>query len=83
MFPTELTDRRAFDIARALLEGFDRHYRLFREASARAKQRFEAADWHGQQHAQAQRIEFYDRRVDEAAERLQSEFDIRNASMDT
>jgi isocitrate dehydrogenase kinase/phosphatase len=83
MFPTELTDRRAFDIARALLEGFDRHYRLFREASAHAKQRFEAADWHGQQHAQAQRIEFYDRRVDEAAERLQTEFDIRNASMDT
>ena len=36
MFPTQLTDTRAFDIARALLEGFDRHYRLFREASAAA-----------------------------------------------
>ena len=48
-----------------------------------AKQRFEAADWHGQQRAQAQRIEFYDHRVDEAAERLQSEFDIGIASMDT
>jgi isocitrate dehydrogenase kinase/phosphatase len=83
VFPTQLTDRRAFDIARALLEGFDRHYRLFREASAQAKQRFEAADWHGQQRAQAQRIEFYDRRVEEAAERLQREFDIGSASMDT
>jgi isocitrate dehydrogenase kinase/phosphatase len=83
MFPTRLTDHRAFDIARALLEGFDRHYRLFRETSAAAKERFEAADWHGQQRAQRERIEFYDKRVDEAAERLQTEFDIGHASNDT
>ena len=57
-----------------MLDGFDRHYRLFRQASAEAKARFEAADWHGQQQAQAQRIEYYDKRVDEATERLQSEF---------
>jgi isocitrate dehydrogenase kinase/phosphatase len=73
-FPAALTDTRAFAIARAMLEGFDRHYRLFRQASAEAKARFEAADWHGQQRAQAQRIEYYDRRVEEATERLQSEF---------
>jgi isocitrate dehydrogenase kinase/phosphatase len=73
-FPPALTDTRAFDIARAMLDGFDRHYRLFRQASAEAKQRFEAADWHGQQRAQRERIEFYDLRVDEAAERLQREF---------
>jgi isocitrate dehydrogenase kinase/phosphatase len=83
MFPTQLTDQRAFDIAKAMLEGFDRHYRLFRETSGQAKQRFEAADWHGQQLAQRERIEFYDKRVDEGAERLQTEFDIGNASMDT
>ncbi len=83
MFPTQLTDTRAFDIARALLEGFDRHYRLFRQASAAAKRRFEQADWAGQQRAARERIEFYDRRVDEAAERLQREFDIARASMDT
>ena len=74
-FPPALTDTRAFDIARAMLDGFNRHYRLFREASAEAKQRFEAADWHGQQRAQRERIEFYDLRVDEAAERLQREFE--------
>src|SRR6185295_3763588 len=51
-----------------------RHYLLFREASAQAKERFEAADWHGQQRAQRERIEFYDLRVDEGAERLQREF---------
>ena len=48
----------------ALLEGFNRHYRLFRETSAQAKRRFEQADWHGQQRAQRERIEFYDKRVD-------------------
>jgi isocitrate dehydrogenase kinase/phosphatase len=70
----QLNDRRAFDIAEALIAGFNRHYRLFRETSAQAKQRFEAADWHGQQRAQRERIEFYDLRVLEAAERLQTEF---------
>src|SRR3954471_932392 len=73
-FPTALCDTRAFDIARAMLDGFDRHYRLFRQASAEAKRRFEAADWHGQQRAQRERIEFYDLRVDEGAERLHREF---------
>ena len=48
MFPHRLNDSRAFGIAQALLDGFDRHYRLFRDTSASAKQRFEAADWHGQ-----------------------------------
>ena len=73
-FPAALDDARAFAIARAMLDGFDRHYRLFRQASADAKARFEAADWHGQQRAQAQRIEYYDQRVAEAVARLQSEF---------
>lgn len=82
MFPTQLTDSRAFDIARAMLEGFDRHYRLFREVSASAKQRFEQADWHGQQRAQRERIEFYDKRVDEAVERLEREFGASRVPMD-
>ncbi|MFP5400248.1 MAG: bifunctional isocitrate dehydrogenase kinase/phosphatase [Gammaproteobacteria bacterium] len=83
MFPHQLTDSRAHDIARALLDGFNRHYRLFRETSAAAKQRFEGADWHGQQRAQRERIEFYDKRVDEAAERLQREFAASTLSTDT
>ena len=83
MFPHRLTDKTAFDIAQALIDGFNRHYRLFRATSAAAKQRFEAADWHGQQRAQAQRIEFYDQRVDEAVGRLRGEFNIEQLSMDT
>lgn len=73
-FPAALGDARAYDIAMAMLDGFNRHYRLFRETSAAAKQRFEMADWHGQRRAQRDRIEFYDQRVDEAANRLQAEF---------
>jgi len=83
MFPQHLSDSRAFEIAQAMRDGFDRHYRLFRETSAAAKQRFEQADWHGQQRAQALRIEFYDMRVDEAVERLRAEFAVENLSMDT
>ncbi len=71
---TPLNDARASATAQAMLDGFNRHYRLFREASSAAKQRFEAADWHGQQRGQRERIEFYDARVAEAAERLQTEF---------
>ena len=73
-FPAALNDVGAYDIAQAMLDGFNRHYRLFRETSAAAKARFEAADWLGQRQAQRDRIEFYDHRVEEAAERLQTEF---------
>ncbi len=83
MFPRQLTDTRAFEIANALIEGFNRHYRLFRETSALAKSRFEQADWHGQQRAQRERIEFYDKRVEEATERLQTEFGASTLGMDT
>ncbi len=82
LFPQRLTDARGFDTALAMLEGFNRHYRLFRETSAAAKQRFERADWHGQQRAQRERIEFYDKRVEEAAETLQSEFEAATLAMD-
>jgi len=81
MFP-RLTDPRAVEIAQAMLDGFNRHYRLFRDTSRAAKARFEAADWHGQQRAQRERIEFYDTRVAEAAERLAREFDAPNLPMD-
>jgi isocitrate dehydrogenase kinase/phosphatase len=82
MFPTHLGDRRAFDIAKAMLDGFDRHYRLFRETSASAKQRFERCDWHGQQQAQRERIEYYDLRVAEALERLRGELHVDDLSAD-
>jgi isocitrate dehydrogenase kinase/phosphatase len=63
----------ALAIARALIEGFDKHYRLFRETSAAAKTRFEAADWAGAQKAVRDRIQFYDDRVQETVDRLRNE----------
>jgi len=74
MFPQRLDSPLAYDIAKAMLDGFNRHYQLFRSESARAKHRFETADWHGQQRAQRERIEFYELRVKEAVQRLEKEF---------
>jgi isocitrate dehydrogenase kinase/phosphatase len=64
----------AVAIAQALLDGFDKHYRLFRAASRAAKDRFESGDWAGQQRAVRDRIAFYDQRVRESAARLHGEF---------
>jgi isocitrate dehydrogenase kinase/phosphatase len=71
-----LPDAVARRIASVLIEGFDKHYRLFRSASARAKERFEAGDWTELQHALQERIRFYDERVRECVDRLQGEFDV-------
>ena len=83
MFPHPLDDPQAFAIARAIVEGFDRHYRLFTAAARAAKARFEKADWQGQLDAQRDRIAFYDLRVDEAVERLHREFRAGELSRET
>ncbi len=82
MFPQRLDSTLAYDIAKAMMDGFNRHYRLFRTESARAKHRFETADWHGQQRAQRERIEFYDLRVKECSNRLEREFKAGDQPMD-
>jgi isocitrate dehydrogenase kinase/phosphatase len=74
MFPQRLDSTLAYDIAKAMMDGFNRHYRLFRTESARAKHRFETRDWSGQQRAQRERIEFYDLRVNECVKRLIKEY---------
>jgi isocitrate dehydrogenase kinase/phosphatase len=82
LFPQRLDSPLAYDIAKAMRDGFNRHYRLFRTESARAKHRFETADWHGQQRAQRERIQFYDLRVREAVQRLEKEFKAGEQPMD-
>lgn len=82
MFPQRLDSTVAYDIAKAMMDGFNRHYRLFRAESARAKHRFETADWHAQQRAQRERIEFYDLRVKECVMRLEKEFQAGRQPMD-
>ena len=61
-------------IAQALMEGFDRHYRIFRETSRRAREFFEAAQWQEQLAAVGERVQYYDDRVNETVRRLNDEF---------
>lgn len=82
MFPQRLDSPLAYAIAKAMMDGFNRHYRLFRTESARAKHRFETADWLGQQRAQRERIEFYDLRVKECVRRLEKEFGAGSQPME-
>ena len=70
----DLYGNKAHAIALALIQGFDKHYSLFRETSQGAKTRFEAGDWLGVQAAVKARIRFYDDRVDECYGRLKREF---------
>src|SRR3954447_24256210 len=60
-------------IAAELLEGFDRHYELFRSTTAQAKEAFERGDWAEIQRFVKQRIRFYDARVLEYVARLSAE----------
>jgi isocitrate dehydrogenase kinase/phosphatase len=63
-------------IAAVLVEGFDKHYSLFRATSAAAKERFERAAWPEVQRVVQERIRFYDERVRENVERLRTEFEV-------
>lgn len=62
-------------IAQALVEGFNKHYRIFRETSRRAKELFEGAQWQKQLDSVRERVQFYDDRVAETVTRLLGEFD--------
>ena len=70
-------------IAEAMIDGFDKHYRLFREASGAAKGRFERGDWSAQQKAVRERLQFYDRRATECAERLRRELHAESLDQNT
>lgn len=73
----------AHQIALALIQGFNKHYKLFRETSKEAKTRFEKADWLGVHKAVRERIRFYDDRVDECVVRLRHEFDAQHLDDNT
>ena len=73
-FPKLLSSQIAFDIARTILDGFDKHYRLFRAASQGAKQHFESGNWKAAQIAARERIGFYDARVRACVLTLEDEY---------
>ncbi|WP_338768480.1 bifunctional isocitrate dehydrogenase kinase/phosphatase [Massilia sp. METH4] len=73
-FPKLLSSQIAFDIARAILDGFDKHYRLFRQASRNARGYFERGEWAVAQEAARERIGYYDRRVQECVHALEDDY---------
>lgn len=74
-FPKLLSSQIAFDIARTMLDGFDKHYRLFRAATQAAKLRFEKGDWKAAQENARERIAYYDTRVKECVQVLEDEYE--------
>ncbi len=74
-FPKLLSSQIAFDIARVILDGFDKHYRLFRQSSQAARRHFEQRTWTAAQSEARERIAFYDRRVQECVQALEDEYD--------
>jgi isocitrate dehydrogenase kinase/phosphatase len=74
--PEDVSGDAAQAIAALLLDGFDKHYRLFRATSAEAKARFEQRAWPEAQRAVRERIGFYDERVRECVERLRGAFPL-------
>jgi isocitrate dehydrogenase kinase/phosphatase len=64
----------AFLLAHAMLEGFNKHYRLFRAASTQANELFDQADWAALQQMTTERISYYDLRAAECAEQLIQDF---------
>lgn len=60
-------------IAEVILKGFRRHFSLFQQITAKAKERFATADWLGFAQDSSDRISFYDQRVQEAIDQLVKE----------
>lgn len=81
-FPKLLSSQIAFDIARTILDGFDKHYRLFRAVSREAKWLFENSDWKRAQEQARERISFYDKRVQECVQILEDEYAQEDLSDD-
>lgn len=68
--PVQKPGMTAIQVAQAMLDGFNRHYALFRYSAQRAKSLYESGDWHGIQQLSRERIEYYATRVRECAAML-------------
>lgn len=67
-------------VAQTILDGFDRHYALFRYGAQRAKSLFESGNWRGIQQLSRERIEYYDTRVHECTTLLNTALKGSDAS---
>lgn len=57
-------------ITDTIISGFDNHFRIFNQHTARAAKLFELADWKAIQEVSKKRIQGYDLRVEETAQKL-------------
>ena len=57
-------------VAQVILDGFNRHYRLFRQYSREGKECFERADWQRAAQVSRERIQGYERRVQETVKKI-------------
>jgi isocitrate dehydrogenase kinase/phosphatase len=72
--PRERRSSVPLEIARSIRAGFDKHYRLFREAARQAKDLYERAAWGEMRALARRRILMYDLRVQEAVDDLLGRF---------
>ena len=72
--PQQLALARA--IADTILSSFDRHFRIFREVTCRAREHFIQGEWAAAREDSAARISLYDQRVREAIALLRERFDL-------
>ena len=61
-------------VAKAILDGFNRHYTLFRQYSLEGKACFEQANWVRTAEVSKQRIQGYEERVSETVYYLHKHF---------
>jgi len=66
----------SIQIATTILNGFNRHFKIFSKITKGAKARFENADWEAERTAARERIKFYDTRVKDSIRDLQKLFDL-------
>jgi isocitrate dehydrogenase kinase/phosphatase len=81
-FPKLLSSQIGFDVAQTILEGFEHHYRVFRDAAIKAKGLFERGEWLAVQQLARERIASYDDRVAECVTLLEDEYDAENIDDD-
>jgi isocitrate dehydrogenase kinase/phosphatase len=72
--PQERRSSLPLEMARSILAGFDKHYRLFRDAALQAKVLYERAAWSEISALSQRRVLMYDARVQEAVDALLERF---------
>jgi isocitrate dehydrogenase kinase/phosphatase len=69
-----LTEVAVGEIARIILSGFNKHFRIFREVTRQGRQHFKDGDWAASRCAACERISLYDQRIQECIGELKQRF---------